>query len=871
MTHFNKKAICAAVGSAVAFAAIGSGVAIAQDAEAAIVEELVVTGSRIKRSELDSSTPLEIMTAIEMEAQGRFTLADALRNSTSNQFGSFNQRSGSTSQSQATISLLGAGSNRTLVLMDGIRLPGSPSLGGTAVNLNTIPAAMIERVEIVKDGGSAIYGSDAIAGVVNIILKDNYEGVTISGGKGFTSLEGAETQEFSIVAGVSNDRGNITMAFETQSQDPIFDVDRPYTAARMEDLNGDGMITRAVETDGISNFGATIVNPFTGQLEASPQCADLTANVPGFVGVLDEPGNGGESCGFAYANVSANMASTERNSVVVNASYEVSDNIELFSRLMVVHNQSFGRYAPPAAPFPLIPANTPHNPYSEDTSGRFRWYQLGNRASTVDDYTQDYLLGFRGETNDIDWEVYYHTNQTDNKKVGNTFLSITGLITNLYYGTAFDSDAGLGALSATALLSDQNQFDQWYAGAGFELGELGGGAISHYIGGETFDIEYSSTVDRQSEAGWVGGSSGNSSGAARKVKAVFYEAALPVADNLDVSIAARYDDYDDFGSQVSPKVSVSWRPMEDLLLRASWGEGFRAPTLSELTQADAFSASFATDYVQCQNDSIPFDSCPEQQFTDTIQSNANLQPESSEFINLGAVWTPHDDWSVQVDYFDLTVDDVIQTVDVQDLIFGELVGITGLDPSLRLIRQPNGAIDETFTGSVNGPGFAIQGLDINVKYNHDYSFGTLSADWQISNFLAWENSSFFGGPLQDQAGWGLQPDLVSQFTLGWSDGPHALTWNMDYKASTFEDELPVIVEGQTPYLEPQGNLDSFLIHNLTYSYDAGDWGRYGVAIRNVTEEEPILDSLGTYPPGHFNLYSQGHIGRVVSVTATISF
>lgn len=882
-----------AVGAA-STAMVASNSALAQEAEAeSSVEKIEVTGSRIKRTDMESATPIAVITAEDLKATGRFTVADALRNSTANQFGSFNQRSGSSAQSQATISLLGAGSDRTLVLLNGMRLPGSPSLGGTAVNLNMIPTAAVERIDIMKDGGSAIYGSDAIAGVVNIILKDDYEGLTISGGVTKSDAEGADASEISIVGGISNDKGNITFAFEHQETDPVFDGDRPYTAARMEDIDGDGVITRVAETDGISNFGATIINPITGELEASPECENLAANVFGFVGVLAERG-GGTSCGFAYANVSANMASTSRNSMLITADYEVADDMEFFTRLMAINNKSFGRYAPPAAFFPLIPANTTHNPYDEDTFGRFRWYQLGNRDNNVTDTTQDYIAGLRGTAGDtIDWEIYYHYNYADNKSVGNTYLSFSGLIANLYYDTAFDSETGLGRLGATTLNNDTNRFEQFYAGASFEAGELSGGAISHYIGAERFDINYKSEVDRQSEAGQVGGSSGNSSGATREITAFFYESILPITDELEVNIAVRYDDYSDFGSEVSPKISATYRPTDDLLIRASYGEGFRAPTLSELTQADAFSATDATDYALCRdlanvdptNTLTPAEvdsACGAEQYNDTIQSNSELQPETSDMFNIGVVWDAMENMSVKVDYFVLSVDDVIQSITVQDLIYRQMAGKgsqfndkifldrTPLTPAQVAEGRQVGTINEAFTGTENGPGFEIEGLDIQFTYKVETEYGEFGVNWQNSFFLAYESSSYVGGPIQDSAGWGLQPDLASQLTLTYGLGDHTVAWNIDHKSSTFENEQ-VDVRADDTYLQATGNLTSFTIHNATYTYDGGDYGVYSLGVLNVFDRGPVLASDGTYPRDHFDVYTPGHIGRQLRANFVWSF
>ena len=192
---FRKSLTAAAVAASLGFPAL----AVAQDAqdEANVeeqVERIQVTGSRIKRVDLEGASPVQIISAEDFDEQGRVSVADALRNVTANSFGSFIPSSGSSAQSQSTVSLLGAGSDRTLILLDGKRMAGSPSLGGASVNLSSIPMAAIERIEILKDGASAIYGSDAIAGVINIILKKDYEGASFSVQVGRPEADGADTR-----------------------------------------------------------------------------------------------------------------------------------------------------------------------------------------------------------------------------------------------------------------------------------------------------------------------------------------------------------------------------------------------------------------------------------------------------------------------------------------------------------------------------------------------------------------------------------------------------------------------------------------------------------------------------------------------------
>uniref|UniRef100_UPI003D095D56 TonB-dependent receptor plug domain-containing protein n=1 Tax=Shewanella sp. TaxID=50422 RepID=UPI003D095D56 len=189
--------------SGAAMTAFTAPAVFAADEEAADkVERIEVTGSRIKRSDLEGASPVTTITAEDMKVEGNFTVADALRNSNLNSFGSFSERSGSSAQSQATINLRGAGSSRTLVLIDGKRFPGSPTLGGASANLNAIPMAAVERIEILTDGASSTYGSDAIAGVVNIIMKRNFQGIEFNVGGGSRERDGGLTsKEFSVVAG----------------------------------------------------------------------------------------------------------------------------------------------------------------------------------------------------------------------------------------------------------------------------------------------------------------------------------------------------------------------------------------------------------------------------------------------------------------------------------------------------------------------------------------------------------------------------------------------------------------------------------------------------------------------------------------------
>ncbi|WP_019025781.1 TonB-dependent receptor [Colwellia piezophila] len=844
--------------------------AAAADEGAEEVEKIEVTGSRIKRSDLEGASPVTIITAADMKMEGNLTVADALRNSNLNSFGSFSERSGSSAQSQATINLRGAGSDRTLVLIDGKRFPGSPTLGGSSANLNAIPMAAVERIEILTDGASSTYGSDAMAGVVNIIMKKNFEGLEFNVGAGSRERDGGMTsKEFSIIGGFQTDKGGITFSIDHQSRDGIADADREFTSPWQRDLDGDGTIQAYNETDGWSYYGATILAPDFSTAMAASNCDALEAEYGTDTfkrtAADDDWSEGSEYCMFAYGNVSYNKASTERNTIYLDADYDLSDDVEWFGRVMFTQNNSFGRYAPPAAQWNDIAADSANNPYPDDgeaSLGLYRWVGIGNRDGNVHDYNQDFLTGLRGELDwgDATWEVYYHYNKADNKSMGEYYLSYAGLAYNEKNDIPLGSETGQNNMKATTLTQGTSDFHQYNAGLGFSMFELSGGEVAHYVGIEYFDTVFNEVYDGQSEAGLIGGSAGNSAGGDRQVMAMFYEAALPVTDDIEINLAARYDDYSDFGSNVSPKASIRWQALESLVIRASYSESFRAPGLDDLYAAVTFSAADTTDYPYCEERGESAVDCPEKQVNTYIRPNADLGPETSQYVNLGLAWDVTDSFGVKLDYFSLNIDNVITQRSTTNVIDGIYAGTLAPTETFYVVRAPDNAQGqigkalEVGTGTGNGNQMTIEGVDLSFNGSFETSFGDFGLNWTNSYILDYTIETEGGGDATNTAGWSGNPELKSVFTTTYTIGDHRLGWNMNYTGSTYEKQ-------------EEGTLDSWLIHNLSYTYDAGDIGTVMLGINNLTDEDPILSSTGKYEnPDLYNNY-----GREFTVRYSITF
>lgn len=841
--------------------------AIAQSSGANEVEKIQVTGSRIMRTDLEGSTPITTITAADIKLEGDFSVADALRSSSFNSFGSFSERSGSSAQSQATINLRGAGSSRTLVLLNGRRFPGSPTLGGSSANLNAIPFAMVERIDIMTGGASSVYGSDAMAGVVNVVLKDEFEGLTVSAGIGQRSQdEGTTSSEFSIVGGISNDKGNITFAFDHQKREGISDGARDYTKASASDLDGDGVIQAYQETKGWSWFGASVATPDFAEVQPSPLCGALTEEYGSdtfreFAADIDY-GAGSAYCMYAFANVSFNTASLDRNTLYVNTNYELTEDIEFFGQAMFTENSSFGRYAPPAAPWENMKADNPHNPFGVDGAyGLWRWVGIGTRDGNVYDYNQDYTMGLRGDLDwgNAAWEVYYHNNVADNKSVGEYYLSIGGLAYNEANDIDLGSEEGVANLQATTLQQSSAGLDQIFAGMSFDMFKFAGGDIAHYIGAEYMDFTYGDIYDGQSAAGLIGGSAGNSASGARDVFAVFYETAMPITDQFELNIAIRYDDYSDVGDNVAPSVSIRYEPIDSLVLRASYSESFRAPGLDDLNAATTFSAESATDLFIDPSNTVS------RQVNTYISSNKDLTPETSEYYNLGLAYDITENIGVSVDYYNLSIDNVIQQKTVDDLIFDEAAGLItalpqGSDTSAEtfyLIRAETGALLEAGTGLFNGIGFEVEGIDFAVNGLLETGFGDFRVNSTTSFVLAYKQE--VAGIIQDTVSWAGQPEFKNVTTFSWMMDEHSASWNLSYTDSTSETETPTGIQS--------GRLDSWLIHNVTYGYNMGDYGQVRLTVNNLLDEDPVLTSTGAWDDQ--DLYN--NFGRDVRVNYTISF
>ena len=880
------------------------------DEEADEIEEIIVTGSRIARADIDGANPIIEITAEDIRATGEMSLAEVLRQSNVNSFGSFQPRSGSTAQSQATISLRGAGAGRTLVLLDGKRMAGSPSYGGVAANINSIPFSAVERVEILTDGGSALYGSDALAGVVNVIMKKDFEGAEAFVFKGDPKREGGEQEAYGFTAGLSSDLGNVVISFEHDEREIVYMADRWWSQRNFVDGKDASNATSYFDTLNASFYSCNMwsyASPGFGY-EAIPACVGQGDFLGG--GNTYDYGGGGVVL-YPYNQIMAEDASTGRDTLFVNYNYDINDNHQINARGMVTKVNGFGRFAPVAGWFGVECSKWGGCPYTEaqlkagagwtstdvqgpgasgydDVDIYYRMRSVGPRLGENTDYFTDYLLDFTGDLGFANYSVFLHHSRADYGHMGYNY-TLKSIASKLAEDGTFEF-ANMSATQAGQLrYTEVSEDDMALRHAGFTLiGDIDtylpvAGPLDWVVGFEYMDTNYSVLVDAQRESGNVMGSAGSSSGGYRDIDAFFAEFRLPITDTIELNLAHRSDDYSDFGSANNSKLSVKWQALDNLIVRASFSESFIAPTLDALGMSTSFSADSAIDRVTAANAGATPRS---QQQKVWRLANPNLGPETGEYLNFGVVWNITDDLSLVFDVYELTLENQEIMISVGDLLLAEWAGvldnITNVNPLARLERNPYvsgssavddgsgmcqygkaarvpclGSLKQAYSPMANSGGFEVSGIDLSLDYSYETAnFGTFRPMLDLTMVNEYLSEEFIGGPMADFAGRNGLPEMRGIFTVAWSKGDFDVYWQMEYIDSMHESSN---FDVATLSSSASGDLDSHTLQNIQVSWTAPSDTTITLGVKNLEDEDPVIDS--SY---EWNMYLYDIYGRTTT-------
>lgn len=831
-----------------------------QDEDSKELETIVVTGSRIQRADIEGALPVTVIDRAQIDASGDVSVAELLRDSTFASFGNFRPQSGSSAQSNAEIDLRGLGGRRTLVLIDGRRLAKSP-FTGTSANLNTVPLGAVERIEILSDGASAIYGSDAIGGVVNIITRKDFQGAEVSYTRGNPSITGGDTEAGSASYGAAGDRGRVLATTSFNKRGMTFT--RDMLGGDTLGLSTFGNNYRLANAAGTAATGAFIPMPgFNCGGSGTGEGADLFFQTA--------PGQAGNICSYNFNASAANEASASTKALFVSGDYEINDNWSTYMQASVTRNQSFGRYAPtPGEVF--VPENSPNDPVPGDGRGAFirhRFAAVGPRDNNVDENAYDIMIGFKGRVADaVDVEFGSRLFENQAVNLGQNYI-VRLLAQQAIQQGRYDVRNPFGSTRTTlnSISTTINRDAFWYSqelfgSAAFDLFEMGGGASSMAIGAEWRSEDYADVYDSLSSAGQVEGSAGNSADGSRYVRSAFAEWLFPITDKFEITAAGRFDKYSDYGSDFAPKVAFRYQPLDNLTFRGSYGTGFAAPTLPSLNQSASFSADPVIDLRTCQ--AFGRTDCatnPQIQIDATVISNPALASEQSEQFSLGLVYDPIDQVSVKLDYYDITIEDRISNISSGTLVFRDNNGIP-LPPGLSVTRDPvTGGITNVTRGATNEGDLNTSGLDFEVDVDLDFgNAGELKSAFIASYINSYElvTPTADGTPVATEfADTFATPDLRINLLNSWTMGDFTVNFNSNFINGTPEDDTSNKIGGYTT-------------HDLQLAWKAPWNASIAVGATNIGDKYPSLDSAFDGRPWNFYLYDA--YGRTPYVRYTQNF
>jgi outer membrane receptor protein involved in Fe transport len=922
-----------------AVAATATGPASAQDS-GNVLEEVVVTGSRIRRVDLETATPLLVLDATDIRASGVTTLGDLVQRVPSVAGAATNpQVNNGGGDGQSNVELRGLGTQRTLVLLNGRRF-GALGKDSGAVDINLIPVNFVERVEVVKEGAGAIYGSDAVAGVVNFITKREFEGADLSYDYGITSENDGERHAVGLSWGATGERSQIMIGANYNKQDSISAGDRKFSAFATY-LYGSvfqGGSSRApngrIFLDGVAQIGEECDSGSITRIEGA--AGTSPADYRCFVN------SGNENDFYNYQPFNLILTPQERGSLFTLANYKINDSVETY--LEFLYNRTSAGWQIAALPFDsradnvVISADSIYNPFGVDLGGSdpkpdgslnpnalWRLTQLGNRAASFTTATSQTTVGVRGDLLSTGWTWdaslgYGRSDQDRNidgylltdalsRATGPSFIAADGTPT---CGTPTAPISGctpvdifnLGdpaqqqALSTVSAGYNQNyvyESKQAALNATGDVFDLPAGTMALAVGAEYRDQNARFATDTLSLAQpplflncllAQETCSGNSRGS-YDVTELYAElfvpilADLPGVDSLNLTLGTRYSDYSTFGNTTNSVVKLEYRPIKDVLIRGSFAEVFRAPTLNDLYRAPENDAPTFNDpcvgltlaavaanpnlALACQN--VPRDGSFEQpngQITGLRTGSTDLDPETGEVITFGVVYDSSvvPGLSLTVDFWDYQIDDLITLLD-PNFAIDQCVATGNSDFCGTFSRFPDGSVQVALEPTFNLGRLSTNGIDFGARYRLD---GTRAGDFRFSLDVtyidSYENTPAPGAaPVEIVGTYDRQFGNYAQYralaNVGWSYA------GIDTQLTArYIDAIKLVDPDGAPGVQPDLEVPSYTYLDLMVAYTFAERARLQIGVQNLTDKQPPLLYQNNVINANTDVQTYDTIGRM---------
>lgn len=629
------KAVRLAIAFGTASTAVFSASSIAAEEGVDKVECIEVTGSRIKRADLESASPVSIITTEDMKVQGISNISDALQNLTA-QSGGLTAAVNNGGNGNATVNLRGMGSSRTLVLVNGRRMIASGTGASSTVDLNAIPFSAVKRIEVLKDGASAVYGSDALAGVVNIIMRDDFEGFELDASYAETGEGDGDEASLSSTFGVSSDKGNVVVNVGFYDRGTVRASDRDYSACPYAESGGERFCAGSGNSLGMN---AILDDGRRVQFEPGGNGSSTDTGYHTYVG----SGEGNDT--YNYSSASYLSTPATRYNVSVLGNYELAGNLNFFAEAYYTNRTSTQQMAPAPINYTysvdgrswVLSQNPDVYPFSGlydfatpgdnvDMLPLRRMSEMGGRVFEQEVNTAQFTTGLEGFIADqYAWNVFYTYGRNSAIDRSKNYINVDKMIASVnencegvsvtgsssdYTVTGNDASApcinyfGEGALSQSDAdylrYTDQGTSgtEMHHLGASIsgDLFEMPSGVVGFAFGLEHREESAFNQPDAFSSSGIGSGNAVQPTSGGYKVDEAYVELVVPLLDDLpmvqslDLEAALRYFDYDTFGSDTTYKLGLTWRMTDEVMLRSVLSTAFRAPSVSELYggQSDSF-------------------------------------------------------------------------------------------------------------------------------------------------------------------------------------------------------------------------------------------------------------------------------------------
>lgn len=869
LRRFSHSTLCSAMILAFATQAQQNTVVQSDAEQTKKIETIEVTGSRLKGVDMEGANPLQVFTAEELINKGYDNVASFLRDlPQAASAGTFTENgnvggSDGTPPGAAGVSLRGLGSSATLVLVNGRRVAVDSFANGfdAFVNVNAIPLSAIERIDVLTDGAASVYGSDAIAGVINFILKKDFEGHEISALYG-DDTTGADfgRHNFTYTAGFASENTNTTVVLDYFKRQALMNSDRP------------------VQVTFKSSTRVTI----DGRDYAEPWCGAATSN-------------SGSRCQYDYVMERAIQPDSENLGATINHIYRLGGATELFVEAM--YQQNSGHSYDSAGSFDLrLPGNlstVPQWAKNIDAQNgavnqiRVRSRYPEPRMQAYDSNSYRLLAGLRGESSLFGssdswrWETAASVGKSDNDVrhiSGYYHLNRVAAATAAGQFNPFnlgrDTDpAVLATLRELAPRVGESTVKSWDFNVAGLLGELPAGPVSVVVGGEWRSEDIFDRPALVAQQGLVSTLGASDAAADRTQYAGYAEVNLPLTEQLDVITALRYDHYSDFGGDTNPKVSLRFKATDDLILRASWSTGFRAPSLSELGAGTSVSSA----YIDCGN-AAPYNALcgsfgaqtGELEFDQETLGNSKLDAENSEAYNAGLSWNLTDSLNITVDYWRYEHTDIVD-VDANTTLKACVAGTapvvsaaSALNGAFGCVKDSGGDLSFLRTGFFNVGAQQTDGVDAKIKYSFDSAAGRFNATVAGTRTLSYQRQLTVDDPKENLLGKLsganeiARPEFVADANLDWSLG----NWN----ASIGAHYVSSLGDGDFKF--DNDTVAAWTTVNASMGYSINEHQDLQLAVRNLTDKAPPYASS---PTNGYASSIHDWLGRVWTVRYTVRF